>query len=997
MEGSAIASGPAADIDFYDLGAPPAGSKIFVGVDAAASNQSDYEMRITNSTNTLGYDDNDGTSWVGSNAPIITGVFADGSEIYARINSKPVVAGNEPYSIFARIETGVAENESGTPDPAPAGVPSNGTMYGSGHLTGGGFVKGIIYAWDATNGPTDLDCFKFIGHEGDNLVAFSDNNPARNPGVITNVWPVLRTIDGNPTPANTRFVGQTLRNLSPNTPSPGLVGVTPSVTSEFMHYRLRYTGAYAICYEPTQDVTTENPTPGFYPLPYQGSISLNCGPVGNEGPGDPAITKSGPAGPVNTGSIVQYVVTVSNNGPGIAQDVRMIDTLPPEVVYAGATIVDSNGFIGNTECLNVPTPGQNDSPLDCTTYSLVPGQTVTYTISVQVTNCSGAGLTVVNNAAITSYSQDTNSNNNSASWTFTTSENGTCQPVLCDAASCIPNGCATNNSANPDGTFGHCDPSDPGPNGDHCISQEVNCDDNSLCTADTCDPTNPAHPCVNDSSQQGDLCFDGNDCTFDSCDPIQFCVFPPKAAGLACDDFLGCTNNDQCDGNGSCIGHSVCDDGLPCTDDFADEANNCACDNPLSFPGTVCDDGNSCTTGTTCDGLGGSAANCDNGTAVNCDDNNPCTDDSCDPALGCIHTNNTGACNDGNACTANDTCGGGTCNPGTAVVCNDNNPCTDDTCDASAGCVYTNNTAPCGVSGNACVTGGTCGGGTCQPGGPVNCDDNNCCTIDSCDPATGCVHTANTTAPVFTTQPSFGNIVLWSPNHGYVDFTVADSGAAASSTCGIASISFASCSSSQPENAIGTGDGNSTRDCVYNGGTLSLRAERDGACSPIGRVYETKLIAVDVCGNTTTSNAVDIPVWHDRAHPPVQGSVRFSTGNTNDTRAGNNGTYGTDCGSGIPAANGSIHDHSDADPEMEITQQASISVDDLHIGKSGGNVNLTWTTPGPSGQVTRFHVYKLDPLTLFWTQVAELTRQTTSFSEPVDGSSWQYKVAAVIK
>jgi hypothetical protein len=441
----------------------------------------------------------------------------------------------------------------------------------------------------------------------------------------------------------------------------------------------------------------------------------------------------------------------------------------------------------------------------------------------------------------------------------------------------------------------------------------------------------------------------------------------------------------------------VCDDGLPCTDDFADEANNCACDNPLSFPGTVCDDGNSCTTGTTCDGLGGSAANCDNGTAVNCDDNNPCTDDSCDPALGCIHTNNTGACNDGNACTANDTCGGGTCNPGTAVVCNDNNPCTDDTCDASAGCVYTNNTAPCGVSGNACVTGGTCGGGTCQPGGPVNCDDNNCCTIDSCDPATGCVHTANTTAPVFTTQPSFGNIVLWSPNHGYVDFTVADSGAAASSTCGIASISFASCSSSQPENAIGTGDGNSTRDCVYNGGTLSLRAERDGACSPIGRVYETKLIAVDVCGNTTTSNAVDIPVWHDRAHPPVQGSVRFSTGNTNDTRAGNNGTYGTDCGSGIPAANGSIHDHSDADPEMEITQQASISVNDLHIGKSGGNVNLTWTTPGPSGQVTRFHVYKLDPLTLFWTQVAELTRQTTSFSEPVDGSSWQYKVSAVIK
>ena len=53
-------------------------------------------------------------------------------------------------------------------------------------------------------------------------------------------------------------------------------------------------------------------------------------------------------------------------------------------------------------------------------------------------------------------------------------------------------------------------------------------------------------------------------------------------------------------------------------------------------------------------------------TPITCNDNNPCTNDSCDPASGCVFTNNTNACDDGNACTTNDVCGGGSCH-GTAV------------------------------------------------------------------------------------------------------------------------------------------------------------------------------------------------------------------------------------------------------------------------------------------------------------------------------------------
>lgn len=44
-----------------------------------------------------------------------------------------------------------------------------------------------------------------------------------------------------------------------------------------------------------------------------------------------------------------------------------------------------------------------------------------------------------------------------------------------------------------------------------------------------------------------------------------------------------------------------------------------------------------------------------------CNDINACTTDTCNPAAGCVFTNNTNPCNDGNACTTGDVCDGGVC------------------------------------------------------------------------------------------------------------------------------------------------------------------------------------------------------------------------------------------------------------------------------------------------------------------------------------------------
>src|SRR5262249_18759308 len=149
-------------------------------------------------------------------------------------------------------------------------------------------------------------------------------------------------------------------------------------------------------------------------------------------------------------------------------------------------------------------------------------------------------------------------------------------------------------------------------------------------------------------------------------------------------------------------------------------------------------DGNACTTNDTCAG-----GTCVGGPALNCNDNNVCTADSCAPATGCQHANVPGACDDGNACTTTDACSNGNCVGGRPLNCHDTTPCTPAPRAPPTRAKHANTPRP-RDDGNACTTNDTCSGGVCVGGAAPNCDDGNPCTDDSCNPATGCVHTNNT-------------------------------------------------------------------------------------------------------------------------------------------------------------------------------------------------------------------------------------------------------------
>ncbi len=193
-----------------------------------------------------------------------------------------------------------------------------------------------------------------------------------------------------------------------------------------------------------------------------------------------------------------------------------------------------------------------------------------------------------------------------------------------------------------------------------------------------------------------------------------------------------------CDGvDNNCnkvVDEGTCDDSNLCTDDVCGATLGCS----HNFNTTKCNDGNPCTGSDACDfGV------CQ-GTFVACNDNNPCTDDVCDPVKGCVSTVNSIVCTDGNACTEGDACAGGACIGGKLAKCDDGNQCTIDTCDPVSGCKTTNSTAPCDDQ-NPCTVSDLCATGACS-GTAKTCNDGNVCTTDSCDAgvAGGCVYTPST-------------------------------------------------------------------------------------------------------------------------------------------------------------------------------------------------------------------------------------------------------------
>lgn len=283
----------------------------------------------------------------------------------------------------------------------------------------------------------------------------------------------------------------------------------------------------------------------------------------------------------------------------------------------------------------------------------------------------------------------------------------------------------------------------PVPDKEPCLGERGACWQGKCCAGcldgnDNCVAGNTVAQCGLSSTNNALVgcksCDDGNVCNTDSCQS-GVCAAPAPKAG-ACNDNNACTTNDTC-GGGQCVGGPApnCNDNNPCTIDTCDAVTGCK-HTPVEA-GTSCDDATVCNGVAKCE-LGANGIFCKAGTAPDCDDDNVCTNDTCDPVTGCKHANNTADCSDGSLCTLVDKCSGGVCVGSGAPNCNDNEPCTTDSCVAATGCKNAPKVDDTACDdGNGCTMGDKCGGGKCAGVGQ-SCDDMNACTKNSCTVMNGC-------------------------------------------------------------------------------------------------------------------------------------------------------------------------------------------------------------------------------------------------------------------
>ena len=230
-------------------------------------------------------------------------------------------------------------------------------------------------------------------------------------------------------------------------------------------------------------------------------------------------------------------------------------------------------------------------------------------------------------------------------------------------------------------------------------------------------------------------CDDHNPCTNNSCNPKTVngdCVYTDNTA--ECSDGDECTNNDVC-ARGSCTGTQLaCDDNNVCTTDSC-ETGQCL-HAPVDL-NTQCNDQNGCTNGDACNANGV----CVGSGGPDCDDGDPCTKNGCQNDA-CYHTELEPVgtpCLNPNKCLVNAACTAqGECTSAEEKNCDDNNPCTADSCDPEIGCVSEPDDGTTCDDGNVCTLEDTCVDGVCTPETGITCQAiDDCHDAGECDPLNG--------------------------------------------------------------------------------------------------------------------------------------------------------------------------------------------------------------------------------------------------------------------
>jgi len=224
---------PAGDVDFYDLGAPVGGARIYAMADGLAAGENDFDMRITTATDTLEYDDSNLFQPFATYSPTIGGVKATGAQVFVRLNHFSPAIASEPYRLYTTIQP---------PSASATSESENNDTISTADAAVNNYFAGAL---DPV--ATDVDVFKIVAHPdpdaplqpGTLIFASSDGDPAFE-GVCTDLKLELLDAAG----AVLLLVDDDNYYPTFRTPVPGTLTGTPTSCAESLVYRVQTAGDY---------------------------------------------------------------------------------------------------------------------------------------------------------------------------------------------------------------------------------------------------------------------------------------------------------------------------------------------------------------------------------------------------------------------------------------------------------------------------------------------------------------------------------------------------------------------------------------------------------------------------------------------------------------------------------------------------------------------------------------------------------------------------------
>ena len=224
---------PASDVDFFSLGTPATGSRVFALLDGATVSSTDIDMRVTTTTDTLERDRANADGLFGSNTPAIAGTPLTGVASFLRINKDEANQERAPYRLYSVVQPpiGNAIQES---------EPNNLTTNSDGNT--------VNYFAGSLPGPapsTDVDLFRTPANTGELLFVALDCDPDRDNTPIQAKMALLdpsgnvliEVSDGATTSSTTSGAGS-LTSTTPFSPAEAFVYRVPAAGNYYVRVEI---------------------------------------------------------------------------------------------------------------------------------------------------------------------------------------------------------------------------------------------------------------------------------------------------------------------------------------------------------------------------------------------------------------------------------------------------------------------------------------------------------------------------------------------------------------------------------------------------------------------------------------------------------------------------------------------------------------------------------------------------------------------------------------